>query len=300
MKLFFFYDRNFAPLRDHFVASLQQSDTTGYIEIHEDTLEDLQTMRYRAGGGLPTYIYKAAKIREAFSSVDDGEVFLFSDVDVQFFLPLREVVEEVMVPGVDLVLQREFEDIGTNIGFMALRNTPAHVAFWDSVLAEIKEKQGLDQRVVNNLLYSGRAAQEFGIGWDRFPCRVWCSSMAFSGPTPEGVVLHHANFLVERAVAADPAPKLAQLRCLRKALLPEGPESGSTAPAEWAEFIDAVRSCQAMHDYRDRHFGARRPGPEWSVLPEGHVARPGGFREKRGASAAAPESAATVEGDPRQ
>ena len=35
-----------------------------------------------------------------------------------------------------------------------------------------------------------------------------------------------------------------------------------------------------MLDYRSRHFGDRRPGPEWSTLAEGHVARPGGYSEK--------------------
>ena len=42
----------------------------------------------------------------------------------------------------------------------------------------------------------------------------------------------------------------------------------------------ALAGCQAMLDYRSRHFGERRPGPEWSTLEEGHVARPGGYSEK--------------------
>ena len=28
----------------------------------------------------------------------------------------------------------------------------------------------------------------------------------------------------------------------------------------------AARTCPAMLDYRSRHFGERRPGPEWSTL----------------------------------
>lgn len=48
------------------------------------------------------------------------------------------------------------------------------------------------------------------------------------------------------------------------------------------DFLELVKGDPSMADYRDRHFGARRPGPEWTELPPGHIARPGGFREKRG------------------
>ena len=44
---------------------------------------------------------------------------------------------------------------GVNIGFMAMRNTSACRGFWDYVHAEISRTQALDQRVVNNSLYSG-------------------------------------------------------------------------------------------------------------------------------------------------
>lgn len=30
-----------------------------------------------------------------------------------------------MAGGVDMIFQKEFEDLGVNIGFMAIRNTPA-------------------------------------------------------------------------------------------------------------------------------------------------------------------------------
>lgn len=46
---------------------------------------------------------------------------------------------------------------GVNIGFMAIRNTMACHGFWDYVHAEISRTQALDQRVVNNSLYSGEA-----------------------------------------------------------------------------------------------------------------------------------------------
>merc|ERR1719399_2436805 len=131
MKFFFFYDANFTPLRDHMVKTLVESGNS--FELKEDFLEDLGVMKNRAGGGIPTYLYKAQKITEALASVAENEIFVFSDVDVQFFGEVEEVVRSVMSDGADLILQREFEDIGVNIGFMAMRNTEATRTFWAHV-----------------------------------------------------------------------------------------------------------------------------------------------------------------------
>mmetsp|Transcript_33919 Transcript_33919/g.90946 ORF Transcript_33919/g.90946 Transcript_33919/m.90946 type:complete len:282 (+) Transcript_33919:49-894(+) len=267
MKVFFFYDGSFKPLRDRMVGSLPDE-----LEVREDFIEDLGVMKNRAGGGVPTYLYKAQKIKDALDAVEDGEVFLFCDVDIQFFAPVREVVEKCM-EGVDLVLQREFEDIGVNIGFLAIRNTPASHAFWAHIHSEIERLKGLDQRIVNNTLYSQQATQDFGLLWGRFPPEVWASSMAFSGKMPERLLIHHANFTIERPKASDPSVKLAQMDMVRK--YTEGDE------AELLDFVQLVVTNEAMIDYRDRQFGSRRPGPEWALLPEGHVARPGGFKEKK-------------------
>mmetsp|Transcript_54164 Transcript_54164/g.97834 ORF Transcript_54164/g.97834 Transcript_54164/m.97834 type:complete len:297 (+) Transcript_54164:92-982(+) len=286
MKLFFFYDRNFLPLRDQMVASLEESGGSRAFHLCEDVLDDLKGNN-RAGGGMPTYLYKSAKIVKALAEVEKDEVFLFTDVDVQYFQPVDGVVHECMSDGSDIIFQKEFEDIGVNIGFMALRKTAACQAFWEYVHAEISRSQALDQRVVNNSLYSGHAAKDFGLRWKRWPSTIWASSMAFSGPLPQPVLVHHANFLVEKAPSADPGPKVAQLAQLRQAL--RGDEEGERS---WAAFMEAARTCAAMLDYRSRHFGSRRPGPEWSTLPDGHVARQGGYSEraaKKAAAAAAKE-----------
>ena len=61
---------------------------------------------------MPTYLYKSAKIRKALDEVDKDEVFLFTDVDVQYFQPIHHIVEACMVNGTDIIFQKEFEDIG--------------------------------------------------------------------------------------------------------------------------------------------------------------------------------------------
>jgi len=280
MKVFFFYDSKFVPLRDYMVASMEASQPASAFQLQEDILDDLKGNN-RAGGGMPTYLYKSAKICKALDEVDKDEVFLFTDVDVQYFQPIHQIVEDCMVNGTDIIFQKEFEDIGVNIGFMAMRNTLACRGFWDYVHAEISRTQALDQRVVNNSLYSGHARGEFGLRWDRWPSKIWASSMAFSGPLPEAIAVHHANFLIDKAPSADPMPKLEQLKQLASELHERKEQVQATATVRpWATFMEAARGCQAMLDYRSRHFGERRPGPEWSMLAEGHVARPGGYSEK--------------------
>ncbi|CAK9096145.1 Sulfate transporter 4.1 [Durusdinium trenchii] len=187
-----------------------------------------------------------------------------------------------MAGGVDMIFQKEFEDLGVNIGFMAIRNTPASRGFWEYVHSEISRTQALDQRVVNNSLYSGHAAEEFGLRWDRWPSEIWASSMAFSGPLPEGLLVHHANFLLEKAPSADPGPKLEQLKLLQA----QTPTASPATLAAWSTFLAAAREAPAMHDYRSRHFGERRPGPVWATLPECHVAYRGGYSEKAAKKAA--------------
>jgi len=259
------------------------------FDIREDFLEDLGVMKGRAGGGVPTYLYKAQKIKDALEAVEEGECFLFTDVDIQFLRPVQDIVAAA-AEGLDLVLQREFDDIGVNIGFCAVRNTQASRDFWKHVHGEIVRTQALDQRVVNNALYSGLAEREFGLTWGRFPAEIWASSTAFCGPPPEGVAVHHANFTIERVTAADPSLKLDQYAMVAA--------YASGDQAQMLEFVAATQTNQSMLDYRDRHFGARRPGPEWATLPEGHIARPGGYREKKGrgggGGGAAPTAAAAA------
>eukprot|EP00438_Fugacium_kawagutii_P002162 Skav228796 [mRNA] locus=scaffold359:34364:34954:+ [translate_table: standard] len=121
MKVFFFYDSKFVPLRDYMVASMESSGAGSAFQLQEDILDDLKGNN-RAGGGMPTYLYKSAKIRKALDEVDKDEVFLFTDVDVQYFQPIDQILQKSMADGADIIFQKEFEDIGLE----CLTKTHAH------------------------------------------------------------------------------------------------------------------------------------------------------------------------------
>merc|ERR1712232_1376648 len=183
----------------------------------------------------------------------------------QFLRPCREFIIQTMnqQPPVDMCLQKEFDDIGVNIGVVSIRKTPAMVHFWQAVYDEITEKEGFDQRVVNNLLYSDHASREWGVTWRRFPNEIWASSMAFQGPPPENMMLHHANFTSGKVQSSDPSHKLSQMVEFQAFTVGENAE-------KLAEFVVAVQEHPVMTSYREKHFGVKRPGLEWAYLPEGH------------------------------
>ncbi|CAK0879498.1 unnamed protein product, partial [Prorocentrum cordatum] len=280
MGLHFFSDANFRPLRDQFVGSVVD---TGF-ELREDFLEDLGVVEDRAAGGTPVYMHKMQLLLDSLDACRPGEVLVISDVDIQF---LGEVLPYVRrgIAGRDACFQREFHQIGVNIGFMALRRTDASLAFWRRVREEVDRTGGHDQRIVNNFLYADPCGEDSStLRWARFPPEIWASSQAFDGGAPPaGAVLHHANWVARPqstyhqlgAAASNPVAKLEQLRQVRR-LLAEGGAAGLRGLA--AE----LAADPAMAVYFSRTFGDLRSGPDWLALPQGHPSRPG--RSRRAAT----------------
>eukprot|EP00439_Symbiodinium_sp_Y106_P075477 s1379_g14.t10 len=277
--LHFFSDANFTPLR---------SLADDRIELRETFVEDLGVIKQRTAGGVPVYKFKTKLLLEALEEAAPEEVFLISDVDIQFFGEILPLVKEG-IAGRDLCLQREFTNLGVNIGFMAIRRTAASMKFWQSVWDELPTGRH-DQRIVNNLLY---AAQVPGMRWGCFPPAVWASSQAFDGNgVPEQIILHHANWVVRDyhagpeggADASNPLAKLQQLRQLREAV--QGEDDGAKL-----DFFRGISLDPDLADYHQRTYGDLRYGPEWTALPVGHPARPGGTRRRvRSAKAGLPEA----------
>lgn len=270
MGLHFFSDENFKPLRDQFVSSVVDQD----IELKETVVKDLQVIKERAAGGVPVYQFKTKLLLDALEDAQAEEVLLISDVDIQFFGEVLPLVRRGIAER-DMCFQREFTLLGVNIGFVAVRRTPAALHFWQEVWKELPSGRH-DQRIVNNLLYTQQVPE---LRWGCFPPQIWASSQAFDGAIPDGMVLHHANWIIrdyaaEGNDASNPRAKLRQLAEWREAVL-----QGSASARR-----DLGRQIQQDPDlptYHERSFGHERYGPEWTALPTDHPARPGGRRRKR-------------------
>eukprot|EP00928_Gymnodinium_smaydae_P039845 TRINITY_DN27131_c0_g1_i1.p1 TRINITY_DN27131_c0_g1~~TRINITY_DN27131_c0_g1_i1.p1 ORF type:complete len:334 (-),score=64.19 TRINITY_DN27131_c0_g1_i1:95-1096(-) len=277
INLYIFSDEAFRPLRDQFVASLSCAGEG--IHLREARVQDLGAVPHRAAGGKAVYLYKTRLLLAALEETAPGEVMLISDVDVQFFGDVLPYVWDG-IDSCDVCFQREFSDIGANIGFVAVRRTDASVAFWREVLDRVLQRGGHDQRFANDLLY-GPACDELNLRWRRFAPEIWSSSQVFGGgQLPEGMVLHHANWIKRSfgvtyregaSGATDPSPKLEQLEQVRR-LRKAGDRDGQAA------FARDLADDHTMTLYYRRAFGDLRRGVEWSALPDGHPARPGGSR----------------------
>lgn len=280
VPLYFFSDAAFKPLRDQFVNSLVDTD----LLLHEAYVDDLGALPNRAAGGTPVYMFKTKLLLDALDATPEGDYFVITDVDIQFLGEVLPLVREG-IAGRDVCFQREFDEMGVNIGFVAVRNTAASRRFWHDVLEAVPVNGGHDQRIVNNMLYTGTNMQ-----WGRFPPQVWASSQAFDGgPPPRDVVVHHANWVMRDAptysgnvsTASDPSPKIEQLKELRELVQEEASEDEEVAAAAAQRRVawgTRIADDPPLAVYHGRSFGAMRRGPCWEMLPEGHPARPGGSR----------------------
>ncbi|CAK9103153.1 unnamed protein product [Durusdinium trenchii] len=217
--LHFFSDSNFKPLRDQFVNSVVDKD----IKLNETIVEDLNVIKQRTAGGVPVYQFKTKLLMDALEDAESEEVMLISDVDIQFLGEVMPFVQQG-IAGRDMCFQREFTKLGVNIGFVAIRRTPAAIDFWHHVWKELPSGRH-DQRIVNNLLYTNKVPN---LRWGCFPPEIWASSQAFDGLTiPKEIALHHANWIIRDysgdggADASNPTAKLQQLSELRRAVQEE-------------------------------------------------------------------------------
>ncbi|CAE8634658.1 unnamed protein product [Polarella glacialis] len=280
VRLCFAADENFRPLRDQFVSSIVDSNVE--LDLCESYVQDMGANPDRAAGGKAVYLFKIQHMLDMLETIDPGDFLIYSDVDVQFFGEILPCVREG-IAGRDACFQCEFVDTGVNIGFMAVRRTEASFTFWKEVHHIVSRDGGLDQRVVNNLLHT-EFADNLGMRWGRFPTSVWASSQALTGPPPEGVIVHHANWVYRDKPtyssevsgangACNPSAKRAQLQELRRLVLAGDIDGQKT-------LASGLAADGFLSKYQSRYFGAERSGPAWTVLPEGHVGRPGSPRSR--------------------
>lgn len=128
-----------------------------------------------------------------------GEVFLWSDVDAQFFGPMTEWAERA-TRELDLVFQIDAPGPCLCAGFFFCRGNDETLRLWQEALdfVRLPGSVGDDQFYVRHQLWYGKRAVRWGhlppafIGGGTFTGKCWDPGGDF--PVPQGVVAHHANF----------------------------------------------------------------------------------------------------------
>lgn len=137
------------------------------------------------------------------------EVFVLSDVDIQFFagFGFDRLMQTLESSGRDILFQKERSDgacMEVNTGFFIARATPWVAALVGEAL-ETGSRGGEqnDQILINSILARGPGRER----WGHLPPVYYARSHGF--PPPRGMLLHHAN------MTNSVAEKIGQLRRLR-------------------------------------------------------------------------------------
>jgi len=244
-------------------------------------VDDMQAIPARAAGGVPVMDFKLHCLLHTClqtpqrdqqnatqttligsNNISEGGHFIWSDVDVQPTAPLHHLhaMLKVLAPEgnnnntqVDIWTQREFEEAGTNVGFMMLRKSSATRQLLQAVRTEMAKSGGLDQNLLNKMILAG---DTHGAVVRRLPATIWASSNAENAPPLDELLLHHANFIVRppggtktKYAATDPRPKLEQLERVSD-LISRQDRTG------WRAVIAEIKEDRGLAAYKARHFDA--------------------------------------------
>jgi hypothetical protein len=146
-------------------------------------------------------------------AANQGDLIVWTDIDIQFFRPVAPVLEALMKdhPEVDMMFQRgshKHEEVCT--GFFVCRCTKKMLFFWRMVQIMMWPFGYLgDQYVINRMMcvferFRPLPFNLFMVKWAYLPDTFYCPGVNSSrlwkpGDTldiPEGVYLHHANWTI--------------------------------------------------------------------------------------------------------
>ena len=194
----------------HFLATLLAGIEVRAVQSDLAGPGDFASPEYHA-----CVMNKLPIILRAMESARDGETFVWSDVDIQFFDFSMGELEETLArsaEGMHFLQQegvvwsdghREF-----NSGFFIFRRSEKMRAFFQATLEMMRGKEcPYDQHVMNRML-----AQQPWIEWDCLSRRYYARTHGF--PPPRDAILHHATRSLKNSVQA----KIEQMRLVRQAV----------------------------------------------------------------------------------
>jgi len=197
MKLYAVYTPSHAILKDTFFLPSLQDDFDIIIEFHEQTCPSAS---FLSDGWTRTTIRKVDLIIRAIKE-NWGKVFIFSDVDIQFFAPIEGKIRSLMQEK-DMLIQRNNPRGTLCSGFFALRANENTLHLWQDV-KKYMESTGLsDQVSLNKCIQRSNKQNKYGVVWDYLP-NTFFGGGTLTGRTwrkgtplyvPKNVVIHHANY----------------------------------------------------------------------------------------------------------
>jgi hypothetical protein len=131
-----------------------------------------------------------------------GSIFIFSDVDIQFFAPIKATILKLM-KNKDLMIQKNSPNGVLCSGFFACRANEKTLQLWQDVkLTMQKDKLNSDQNSLNRCIKRHNKTNPYNVVWGYLPNTFfgggtltgheWSPGMSL--PVPHGIMMHHANW----------------------------------------------------------------------------------------------------------
>lgn len=201
IKLYALYTPSHQILKDSFFLPSIQDDFEIILEFCEQTCP---SAKFMSEGWTDTTMRKVDLIIRAIEE-NWGEVFIFSDVDIQFFAPIQDTILALM-EGKDIVMQRNNPEGVLCTGFFACRAHEKTLRLWQDVKKTMqKKKLNSDQNSFNQCIKKKSKKNPYGLVWDYLPATFFGAGTltAYTGylwkpgkklPIPQGILMHHANW----------------------------------------------------------------------------------------------------------
>jgi len=182
--------------KNFFLPSLQ--DDFELVVVNEE--QTCRTARFMSDGWTDTTIKKVRLIIRAIEE-NWGNFFLFSDVDIQFFAPMRGVVTQLM-ESYDIAIQRNNPEGAFCSGFFVCRANEKTLALWRDVLEYMEKHHEKSDQITLNKHLPKKEKNKYNIRWCYLPNsffgggtfngKLWKPGMKL--PLPKHPIMHHANY----------------------------------------------------------------------------------------------------------
>lgn len=193
MKLLTFY----TPSHEIFVEQFKNSLPDDNLEVIYHTYEqECPTGEFAEEGWNTTTRRKFEFIAEVMMSLEEDEVFTFSDIDIQFFKPITKLAARATAEH-DVVFQNDYYGHACT-GFFFCKNNPNTRRLIAECIRDIHNHRD-DQAVMNHILQGGLAPY---VNYALLPPQFFTFGMFYNHwhgetefPLPPGIVMHHANWV---------------------------------------------------------------------------------------------------------
>lgn len=198
IKLYALYTPSHRTLKDsYFLPSIQDD----FDVICEPAEQKCSSARFMDTGWTETTTAKVDLIIRAIHE-NWGNVFIFSDVDIQFFCPIQETILSLLKDN-DLIIQKNSPNGVLCSGFFACKANEKTLTLWTDV-RKIMEKNSSksDQISLNQCIKRNSKKNPYGIKWDYLP-DTFFGGGTLTGhewhpgkklPIPANIMMHHANW----------------------------------------------------------------------------------------------------------